>query len=109
MAVYAAADGVTSFFICKLSSRIGRTIPLTLNFLLDIGNYMICLFWIPTDSTVWLVYIIFMIAGTIDGIWQPLINGKQSFFIARSFVSCGNHTYTQRSKFEYLKKRNVAE
>ena len=54
---------------------------MAIGFCLDIANYMICLFWTPTESSLWVVYVIFIMVGLIDGVWQPLINGTTLYII----------------------------
>ena len=80
MAIMAAADTLMSFLSLKLSSFLGRDIPVIIGYCLDIANYMICVFWIPTKSSLWAVNITFLMFGLIDGIWQPFVNGKNLFF-----------------------------
>ena len=88
-AVAGTADAISSYFSCKLASWVGREIPMAIGFCLDIANYMIYLFWIPTDSSLWVVYILFVMIGLVDGVWQPLVNGKKQvvFAIPQHFFS----------------------
>ena len=79
-ALLLASDAITAYSACKIASKIGRNIPLFIGFCVNIANYIICLFWIPTEPSLWVVYIIFVLLGVTDGIWQPLVNGKTKCF-----------------------------
>ncbi|XP_078489371.1 protein unc-93 homolog A [Ciona intestinalis] len=74
IAISDTCNALVSYFSCKLISRIGRVGPIFVVFLLDIGNYIFLLNWVPTSSNKWLVYVIFAIFGCIDGVWNPQIN-----------------------------------
>ncbi|XP_076805885.1 protein unc-93 homolog A-like [Clavelina lepadiformis] len=74
LAVTGAADSLMSFVSGRISGRFGRNFTFIVGFFLDISNYMICLFWVPSQSSLWVVYIIFAMVGLIDGVWQPLVN-----------------------------------
>uniref|UniRef100_F6Z5A7 Protein unc-93 homolog A n=1 Tax=Ciona intestinalis TaxID=7719 RepID=F6Z5A7_CIOIN len=74
IAISDTSNALVSYFSCKLISRIGRVGPIVVVFLLDFGNYMFLLNWVPTSSNKWLVYVIFAIFGCIDGVWNPQIN-----------------------------------
>ena len=76
IALSGGADALSSLVSTKISSRFGINVTMAIGFCHDIGFYIFCSFWIPTESTTWLVYIVFVCAGTSDGIWQPLVNGK---------------------------------
>ena len=82
-ALSGGADTISSFLSCKLASIVGRNVPMMIGICLDITHYMICLFWIPTESSLWVVYILFMLFGLADGIWQPLINGMYQIGILK--------------------------
>nr|XP_026692178.1 protein unc-93 homolog A-like isoform X1 [Ciona intestinalis] len=74
LALCYTCDAIVSYFCCKVTSKIGRVIPITVVALIDIGNYIFLLFWIPTSSTTWLVYVIFAVFGCLDGVWNPQVN-----------------------------------
>nr|CAB3263793.1 UNC93-like protein [Phallusia mammillata] len=80
MAIFCSINAFVSFFIGKISSRIGRNIPLCFALCVDIANYMWCLFWVPTESTTWLVYVLFFSFGITDGIWNPLVNDMHASY-----------------------------
>nr|XP_004226179.3 protein unc-93 homolog A-like [Ciona intestinalis] len=74
LAISHTCSAITSHFGCKLASKIGRTILLIAAFFIDIGIYAFLLFWVPASSTTWLVYVIFAVVGSMDGVWQPQSN-----------------------------------
>ena len=80
-AVTGVSDAIASFVLCKIASRFGRKTTMWIGFCVDIGYYTLCLFWTPTESSAWIVYLIFIGVGLSDGTWQPWVNGERSCMI----------------------------
>ena len=85
--LFGLGDTLLSYVSGKVAGKYGRNGPYVVAFLLDIANYLFCLFWSVDHDNVWLVYLLFFSFGITDGIWQTLINGKLRIFFAASFFN----------------------
>lgn len=77
MVIFASSAAVVSVLSTKLASRLGVNLAVAIGFVLDIGGYMLCLFWEPNEENLWMVYILFVVVGAVNGVWPPIVNGKQ--------------------------------
>nr|XP_039254659.1 protein unc-93 homolog A-like isoform X2 [Styela clava]XP_039254660.1 protein unc-93 homolog A-like isoform X2 [Styela clava] len=59
----------------KLNGIFGRNIIMIILFVIDISNYMFCLWWKPQENTAGLVYLIFVVFGLTDACWKNNIIG----------------------------------
>jgi len=63
-------NGITSPIVAGVSAKFGRNIPMTIGYLLDIGQYTFLLFWVPTLDNSWIVFCIAAVYGMVDGVMQ---------------------------------------
>lgn len=73
-------DGISSSLVGRLSAKYGRSLLFAIGFVINIGYFFFQLFWIPTLSTTWLIYIM----AAADGIINSLL-GVQTQDLHGSF------------------------
>lgn len=73
--LFGTTDALLSYVAGRVAGKYGRNLPYLFAFVLDIGNYFFCVYWIVNENNVALLYVLFLSFGVTDGIWQTLING----------------------------------
>nr|CAB3267516.1 protein unc-93 homolog A-like [Phallusia mammillata] len=71
--LFSTADCVFSLIAGKMAGKLGRNLPYFIAFVIDIGLYVFSIHWEFNAGNEWLVYIIFLMFGCSDGIWQTLV------------------------------------
>nr|XP_039260018.1 UNC93-like protein isoform X1 [Styela clava] len=74
VAVFGAGHAFSTFIFNKYRRKIGRTFVFSMCVVLDLVNFIFCLYWIPSRENSWVVYIVYLCFGLTDGVWQPGIN-----------------------------------
>jgi len=67
MVISSAVDAITSTGVGALSAKVGRNTFLSMAFVLDVAQYMFLLFWIPTEENSWIIYLLAVVYGLING------------------------------------------
>jgi len=63
-------NGITSPIVAGVSAKYGRNIPMTIGYVLDLGQYLFLLYWVPTLNNSWIVFCIAAVYGMVDGVMQ---------------------------------------
>nr|XP_026692338.1 UNC93-like protein isoform X2 [Ciona intestinalis] len=61
--LYGVVSGTFCIVSGKILGRYGCLPILVIQLILDISFYLVCLLWVPTVSTTWVVYVLFCMAG----------------------------------------------
>ncbi len=69
-------SSIFSFFIGAIINLIGRFICILIVFVISITTFLFLLFWTPTDSTFYVIFIIASIFGILETSWGTINNGK---------------------------------
>lgn len=68
--VGAIANGFASPVVGMISATCGRNIPMLFGYVLDVSKYVLLLFWTPSLDDTWLVFVIAVAEGMVDGVLQ---------------------------------------
>ena len=78
-----AVDGVMAIVVGQLAAKYGRNILMVIAFLLNVGWFLIQLFWVPTFGNSWFVYLLAVVYGVIDSIYGINIQDIHGAFFPR--------------------------
>ena len=73
--VTCSVEGIAAAILGSISDKYGRNKFLILAYLLDVGQYIFLLFWIPTVENSWIIYLIAIIDGLVDAIILLSVQG----------------------------------
>lgn len=78
MATYGGATTVFALLFGRISKYTGRYVLFALAGLMNLGTLVVLYVWIPTSEDVVLVFMIPVMWGVSEGIWQIESNGETS-------------------------------
>ena len=78
-----AVDGVMAIAVGRLAAKYGRNILMVIAFVLNVGWFLIQLFWEPTLDNSWIVYTLAVVYGIIDSIYGVNIQDIHGAFFPR--------------------------
>jgi len=95
--IFSFSAFISSYWSGVAAGKYGKTAVLLVGTAIDFSTFLTCLFWMPTENTVWIIYILFFIEGISDGCWQVSVASKHYFIKTIFCKTCG---FTQ--KFDKL-------
>ena len=76
MVISCTVDAITSTGVGALSAKVGRNTFLSMAFVLDVAQYISLLFWIPTAENSWIIYLLAVVYGLINGTILVTVQGR---------------------------------
>ena len=67
---------INSVVVGSLSAKFGKNIFLLIAFVVDAGQYIFLLLWVPTIDNSWIVYLIAVAYGLVNSILLVTVQGK---------------------------------
>lgn len=91
-AITGGTGGLASYFTAKINGKYGRNVAIAIALCLDISTYLLSLFWIPNEKSLWVAYIVFVFYGLTNGTWQALVNGNSGYLFFLHQKNVKNNT-----------------
>lgn len=76
MVIFGFSDSFAALSFGKFGKTVGIMWFLFGAACLDSAVWCFCLFWEPTINSYWITYLLFLLFGITNGIWQTSTNGK---------------------------------
>lgn len=101
MVVFCSSSALSSTLTGWISGTYGRNVPLIFAFIIDLSQFIFLLLWQPTHGTTWMVFIIALVYGFVDGALQLVVQGNALLKLEMSFVY---NVFLEKAVFQSLAK-----
>ena len=78
MVVFCCSSALSSVITGWVSGSYGRNLPLLIAFIIDLTQLIFLLLWKPSHDNTWLVFIIAIVYGYVDGTLQLIAQGEHT-------------------------------
>jgi hypothetical protein len=81
MATYGASTTVFALIVARISKYTGRYILFTIAGVVNLGVLVTMYVWNPSSENIFLIFLVPVIWGVAEGIWQIQSNGEICFYM----------------------------